>query len=103
MVGKDITLVLGMLKDKDIGTVCEILIPRCKNIITTKPNNPRAMKSDELKEIINDLDKECTSCDDIEEAVKLAIEKTDKNSVVICAGSLYMIGDIRSIVKKGDF
>ncbi|MEJ8554751.1 bifunctional folylpolyglutamate synthase/dihydrofolate synthase [Tepidibacter sp. Z1-5] len=103
MGDKDITLVLGMLKDKDVRTVCEILIPRCKNVITTNPNNPRAMKADELKEIVNDLNKECASCDDIEKAVKLAIKKTDKNSVIICAGSLYMIGDIRSIVKKGDF
>lgn len=103
MGDKDITLVLGMLKDKDVRTVCEILIPRCKNVITTKPNNPRAMKSDELKEIINDLNKQCTSCGDIEKAVELAIEKTDENSVIICAGSLYMIGDIRSIIKKGDF
>ncbi|CAH2214466.1 bifunctional folylpolyglutamate synthase/dihydrofolate synthase [Tepidibacter aestuarii] len=103
MGDKDITLVLGMLKDKDVKTVCEILIPRCKDIITTKPNNPRAMKSSELKEIINSVGKECASCDDIEEAVKLAIKKTDKNSVIICAGSLYMIGDIRSVIKKGDF
>ncbi|WFD11224.1 bifunctional folylpolyglutamate synthase/dihydrofolate synthase [Tepidibacter hydrothermalis] len=103
MGDRDITLVLGMLKDKDVRTVCEILIPRCKNVITTKPNNPRAMKSDELKAIVNSLNKECTSCDDIEKAVELATQKTNENSVIICAGSLYMIGDIRSIVKKGDF
>ncbi|MCT4507789.1 MAG: bifunctional folylpolyglutamate synthase/dihydrofolate synthase [Tepidibacter sp.] len=103
MEDKSITLVLGMLKDKDVESVCEILIPRCKNIITTKPNNPRAMKSDELKEIINKLNKDCTSCDNIDEAVRLALKNSSKNDAIICAGSLYMIGNIRRMVKKGDF
>lgn len=100
---KNITLVLGMLKDKDVRKVCEILIPRCKNIITTKPNNPRAMKASELKEIINKLNKDCTSCGNIDEAVRLALKNSSKKDAIICAGSLYMIGNIRSMVKKGDF
>ncbi|MGL4797610.1 MAG: bifunctional folylpolyglutamate synthase/dihydrofolate synthase, partial [Paraclostridium sp.] len=40
---KDITLVIGMLEDKDISAVLDILIPRVKKVITTTPDNPRAI------------------------------------------------------------
>ncbi len=39
----DVTLVLGMLCDKDVDGICRELAPVCSRVIVTKPDSPRAM------------------------------------------------------------
>jgi dihydrofolate synthase / folylpolyglutamate synthase len=97
---KDITLIIGMLKDKDIDSVLQILIPRCNKVITTTPDNPRALSPEELKEKIQRYNKQVIALDSIEKAVYYALENSHKDEVIISAGSLYMIGTIRSIIKN---
>ncbi|SHJ67866.1 bifunctional folylpolyglutamate synthase/dihydrofolate synthase [Tepidibacter formicigenes] len=99
---KNITLLIGMLKDKDVDSVLKVLIPKCSKIITTTPDSDRALTAKDLKEKIIDLGKECISINDIEDAVKLSINECKEDEIIICAGSLYMIGAVRSIIKKGD-
>ena len=48
-----LTLLIGMLEDKDVDGVIEILIPYFSKVITTTPDNPRAINCDILKEKIS--------------------------------------------------
>ncbi len=48
--GRKLTLLIGMLEDKDIDSVLEILLPHFNKVITTTPSNPRAINSDILRE-----------------------------------------------------
>jgi dihydrofolate synthase / folylpolyglutamate synthase len=97
---KDITLIIGMLKDKDVDSVLQILMPRCNKIITTTPDNPRALSPEELKEKIEKYNKEVIALDSIEKAIDYALKNSHKDEVIISAGSLYMIGAVRSIIKN---
>lgn len=95
-----ITFVVGMLEDKDVKSVLEYLIPLTNKVIATKPNNPRAIKAIDLAKKLQVFKKEIYSYEDIEDAIKKAIDITDKEEVIIFAGSLYMIGEVRKKLKN---
>ena len=97
---KNMTLIIGMLEDKDIDTVLEILIPYFNKVITTTPNNTRAISCDKLKDKVYKYNKNVTSMQQIEKAVEYVLENSKKDDVIICAGSLYMIGEVRKEVLK---
>lgn len=96
----EITLLIGILKDKEVDEFLEILIPNVKRIVVTKPNNPRAMDVETLVSKISKYKKEVYACESIEEATKKAIEITNNDEAIVCAGSLYMIGEVRKYLKK---
>lgn len=97
---RSLTLLIGMLEDKDIDSVLNILLPRFNKVITTTPNNPRAINSDILKEKVLKYVDDVTSKHEIEDAVNYTLETANKDDVIISAGSLYMIGTVRTLVKK---
>lgn len=95
---KNKILVIGMLEDKDIESVLHLLIPKFNNVITTTPDNPRAIDANKLKEKIERYNIEVTCKPNIKEAVDYALEISNKDDVIISAGSLYMIGNVRTII-----
>ena len=96
-----ITFVVGMLQDKDVKAVLEDLIPLANKVIATRPDNPRAMRAADLAEQLKMFGKETHFYEDIKEAIKTAIEITKQDEAIIFAGSLYMIGEVRKILKNG--
>ncbi len=98
-----ITLFFGMLKDKNPEEVLPLLIPLSKEIFTLTPNNPRAMKSDFLANLIsNHSDVKVTALDDYNEIIPI-LKNIDKDGCICFAGSLYMIGDVRTILRNNQF
>ncbi len=97
---KNKILVIGMLEDKDISSVLDILIPRFNKVIATTPDNPRAIHANKLTEKIEKYNVEIKCKPKIEDAVICALKGSNENDVIICAGSLYMIGNIRTIVRN---
>lgn len=95
-----ITFVVGMLLDKDVKAVLEDLIPLANKVIATRPDNPRAMKAVDLAEKLKVFGKETYFYEDIKEAIKMAMEITKQDEAIIFAGSLYMIGEVRKILKN---
>lgn len=97
---KNKVLIIGMLEDKDITSVLDILIPRFNKVITTTPDNPRAIEANKLKEKINKYNIEVICKPQIKDAVDYVFQTTKKDDVIISAGSLYMIGNVRTIIKS---
>lgn len=95
---KNKILVIGMLEDKDIDSVLDLLIPKFNKVITTTPDNLRAIDANKLKEKIERYNIEVTCKPNIKEAVDYALEISNKDDVIISAGSLYMIGNVRTII-----
>lgn len=98
--GKKATLLIGMLEDKDIDGVLEILMPYFNKVITTTPDNPRAIDSEKLKDKISKYADNIVSKPSIEEAVEYTLKNSSEDDIVISAGSLYMIGTVRTLVNK---
>lgn len=94
------TLIIGMLKDKEIDSVLEVLTPYFNKVIVTYPISDRSMEVDDLKIKISNYIEDVVAIKDINDAVNLALKNANKDDVIIAAGSLYMIGAIRTIVKN---
>lgn len=98
--GTKIILFFGMLKDKNPEDVLDYVIPLCKEVYTLTPNNPRAMQAEELAQLFKKHSNlNVTAINDYNEIIPV-LQSIDKNEVVAFVGSLYMIGDVRTLIKK---
>ena len=97
--GKKLTFLIGMLADKDIDSVLDLLMDKFQKVVTTTPDSDRAISCEELKSKIEKYGKDVVAIPKIEDAVKYVIDNAKEDEVIIAAGSLYMIGHIRSLVK----
>ena len=97
--GKKMTLLIGMLKDKDIDGVLELLMDKFNKVITTTPDNDRAICAEELQDKIKKYIDDVIAIPNIEDAVKYTLDNAKEDDIIISAGSLYMIGHIRTLVK----
>jgi dihydrofolate synthase/folylpolyglutamate synthase len=94
---KKIVFIIGILKDKDYVSIIEEVVPLAEHIIAVTPQNKRALPSAELSEIIKHYCNNISASDTIEVAVKKSIEITPEDGLICAFGSLYYIGDVRSI------
>jgi dihydrofolate synthase/folylpolyglutamate synthase len=62
--------------------------------VTLTPDNPRAMKSADLKAYLQRFGKPVYACDTAAQGVAMAKELAGKDGVVLAYGSLYMLGDV---------
>lgn len=89
-------VVLGLLKDKKIDSIINTIAAMSDEIIATEPDNERKLDSDLLCDMIMSHGCNCISMPDCIEAIKYVESKANREDVIIFAGSLYLIGKIRS-------
>ena len=92
---RKIHFVVGAMADKDVKGMMGMLIPLAHSFVAVKPDNPRAMKAQELAKLLSDLGADAQSCDSVKTAVAKAVNDAGKDGVVACLGSLYFSGEIR--------
>ncbi len=96
---KKVLLVAGMLGDKDIAKILDSFVKIAEDIIATEPNNPRKFSSLELAQELKERGKRCVNFENPIDACNYAIENKEKYDAVVFAGSLYLIGQIRGILR----
>lgn len=96
---KKIVFLIGVMADKDVGGMIGYISPLAQSFVTVQPNNPRAMKADQLAEILSVYCKTVTACATIPDGVQEALRQAGQDGVVCALGSLYFSGDIREAVK----
>lgn len=95
--GKKILLVAGILADKEIDSIVKFLTKITDHIIVTEPDNPRKLAAEKLAEHVADFGVAAEAVSDVEVAVHRAKELADGYDVILFAGSLYLIGDVRRL------
>ena len=94
-------LVLGILSDKAVDNIIGEIVPQADILLITKPNNPRAAAPGELKKIAADLTSAEIICEEkIPEAVDTALSLAGEDDLVLFAGSLYLISEVRGYLKN---
>ena len=101
---KEITVILGILNDKQYDEIIKILVAPASKVVFTKPNYD--LRAVHPKDLVNCPDpasppKEVYVEESSFDALNKAIEITDKDSVIFCVGSLYLVGDLRSYIING--
>ncbi|MDO4371887.1 MAG: folylpolyglutamate synthase/dihydrofolate synthase family protein [Clostridia bacterium] len=97
--GRKITFLNGCMADKDFGEMFADLAPYAKEFVTVTPENPRALKAEDLKQHLLRYHLPVTACATVAEGVRTAIEHAGTDGVVCACGSLYMIGDIMAALE----
>ena len=95
---KGATAIVGMMKDKDIDEVVDVLVPNFTNVITvTVGSNPRAISGEELMGKCKGKCKNVFAAPDYASAISLASALSGDNPLIVF-GSLYLAGDIRPLL-----
>ena len=97
---ENLVLIIGILSDKKIKRMLEIILPLTDIIITTKPKSKRACDPNKLKDMIikMDSDKQIVVSRNTKEALKKAKKIAEKNDLICVTGSLFTIGEARDIL-----
>ena len=85
--------VFGAMRDKAISEMTEILFPVAARVIATRPENPRAAAAEEIREAASRTGDEIETIPGVEAALERAREGTDKDSVIVVTGSIYLVGE----------
>ncbi|MCK4521006.1 MAG: hypothetical protein KAU20_00400, partial [Nanoarchaeota archaeon] len=94
---KNVYLVLGIMKDKDIHHICKNLEGVAKEIIITKPKIIRAAMPDTIAGFIH---KKATIIGNIQDALEYAKLKAGKKGLVVLTGSIFTVGEAFSKINK---
>ncbi|MGY5239021.1 bifunctional folylpolyglutamate synthase/dihydrofolate synthase [Clostridium tertium] len=97
---KNLYLILGILADKNVEEIVKIIAPVATEVYTVTANSIRAASANELKEVVLEYNNNCIAFDDYDKAIKLSLSKANKDDLIVAAGSLYMIGEIRKQINN---
>lgn len=93
--GRRIVFLLGLLADKDVSDILELLAPAAERIFTLRPDSPRAMDAEALAARLRELNIPARACRCAEEGVESAVRAAGPEGVVCALGSLYLSGEVR--------
>jgi dihydrofolate synthase/folylpolyglutamate synthase len=96
--------VVAVLRDKDAATMLSLLEPVLAEVVVTAHHSPRALPADDLARVAVDVfgadrvQVEPRLPDAIDAAVALADEGGDAGAGVLVTGSLYTVGEARTLL-----
>lgn len=91
---KSITVLIGMMADKDTKDYLAAILPHCKTAVFTKPSNPRAEDEAELLREGECFCKDAVSVKDPKDAYKKARSLVKNGGMLLVCGSFYLLSDI---------
>ena len=97
---ENLYLILGILADKDVEEMIKIITPMAKKVYSVTPNSIRGELAESLKDEVSKFNKNCKAFDKYEEAYLEALNDASEKDLILTSGSLYMIGDMRKIIRK---
>lgn len=98
---KKIVYIMGILKDKEYEKIISETYSLAEQIITiTPPENPRALHSMELANVVREYHPKVTALDSLEEAIELATLLAGKDGIIISFGSLSYFGKLKKCIEN---
>ena len=98
LAGKRTVLLCGMLQDKDYEHTLAILAPLGACAVATAPQSNRALPAEHIAQCFERYGLQAYVEEEAAEAVVLAKQLAGKGGAVVCFGSLYLAGEVRTIM-----
>lgn len=98
--GQRVTLILGILEDKDVEQMLDLLVPVAGTAFVIRPESPRAMEPEALCARLSCRGITASPCEDAEQAVNAALQEGGKRGIVCALGSLYSAAAVRQAVQR---
>jgi dihydrofolate synthase/folylpolyglutamate synthase len=87
-----ITIIFGVMADKAIGEIGDILFPAANQVIVTRIANPRAAEPSAIAEATH---RDVIRTENAGEALAEALQTTPPDGLIVVCGSLFLVGEIR--------
>lgn len=96
LAGKPLTVITGVLADKDYAAMYDRTARLAERFYTLTPPNPRALEAADLAKLLEQYGRPVTVCESAAQAVELALAATPRDGAVLAYGSLYLAAEIRA-------
>ena len=98
---KRLIFIMGVLKDKEYDKILSLTAKYAEHILTiTPPLNPRALDAFELAKEARNYHPQVTNLSSVEEAVEVSHLLADKDTIILCFGSLSYLGAIKKAYER---
>lgn len=96
-----VTLIFGAMRDKALEEIGSILFPAAAHLVLTEPRSPRSASLDELVRAVASPSPSSTItlAPSSSDALALARTHTPSDGVVCATGSLYLVGEVKSLLE----
>jgi dihydrofolate synthase/folylpolyglutamate synthase len=101
LAGRKLRLVYGSMKDKAIGEISELLWPLAEEIYLTEPHHARAASPEEILALARHRPKSLIIESTAVRAAARALAASAPEDVVLAAGSLFLVGEIKRGILDG--
>ncbi len=98
MKGHKVTVIAGMLGDKDFSGSMAFIAPLAHRVITVTPQSPRALCADKLAEQVRPFCQNVIAISDSRDAYHRAVSELDEDGIIVICGSLYLASEMRQII-----
>ena len=94
-------MITGMLADKQTDKITEHFAGITDKMIATEPDNPRKLEAEKLASMLESKGVSVKTAKTAEECLSIADQMKDEWDILLAAGSLYLIGIIRRMIRNG--
>lgn len=95
---KKTVLLCGILKDKDYSGIVRILSGAADEMIAVEPDSYRALSAEELADAFRKNGTPAEAAGSVKEGLARALKRAGADGRVIAAGSLYLAGEVRTLM-----
>lgn len=97
-----ITLVFGVMGDKEIERICDALLPLAETVILTRVPDRRAAPPYAIRQLIGDRHPRVLVSEDAASAISEARKWSPRDGLICVAGSLHLVGEVRRLLLEED-
>jgi dihydrofolate synthase/folylpolyglutamate synthase len=99
-----VTMVFGAMRDKQLAEIGRVLFPAARHLVLTEPRSPRAASVEELLRAVPVPPSSSTIAlaPSSRDALAVARTHTHAGGLVCVTGSLYLVGEVKSLLEPGE-
>ena len=95
---RPVTMVFGVMRDKAVSEVAEILFPIADHVVLTQANNPRSASPAEIREAASRVEADFRETADVASALSEARRIARPDGLVVVTGSIYIVGEMMQLL-----
>jgi dihydrofolate synthase / folylpolyglutamate synthase len=99
--GRPVIMVFGVLRDKAVAEMTEILFPIAERVVLTQADNPRSASVAEIRESARRVSAEISEAANVADALESAAGLGGPDALVVVTGSIYIVGEAMRVLGIG--
>lgn len=100
-VSTPVILVFALMRDKKIEKIADVLFPLAEKVILTRFPYFRAAVPEEIQKRTKKYRNKVVLESDVFKAVQRAVREAGKQKIVVIAGSLFLVGEVKKMFPHG--